>query len=327
MKPNFFLRSTPNHHTAPIFYLCSGCDRVMLNCPPAPESGDSHGHTLLKTISEKSSEQVRYRGWPWVPEYSRHVCLRIRDKVRSVEVSGSDKEWRVDLASCTMNLSPWPYLYPLGRNVFVLISVISMDICELAWAFYPNPASLLLAFLDTLAHQAIGESLVFISSQRCNECLKCIYSMSAPWVTSTRKMSDKCSCTCLSASMMYGLSGQESRIQNSLPSSLSYFPECTYLIDGHGLWGWPHDRILSFKKWRRFYWKLFLEKLQKTYCSLKMVICSLQEKNWWKSLFQIFVRSGCIAITTKLTFIGTREYSISGVPDVIWASCVLIGRA
>lgn len=32
--------------------------RVMLNCPPAPESGDSHGHILIKTISEESCELV-----------------------------------------------------------------------------------------------------------------------------------------------------------------------------------------------------------------------------------------------------------------------------
>ncbi|CAM9525526.1 unnamed protein product [Pylaiella littoralis] len=30
--------------------------RVMLNCPPAPEDGDSHGHILMKTISERSCE-------------------------------------------------------------------------------------------------------------------------------------------------------------------------------------------------------------------------------------------------------------------------------
>eukprot|EP00903_Cladosiphon_okamuranus_P008491 g8158.t1 len=30
--------------------------RVLLNCPPAPEDGDSHGHILIKTISERSSE-------------------------------------------------------------------------------------------------------------------------------------------------------------------------------------------------------------------------------------------------------------------------------
>ena len=28
--------------------------RVQLNCPPAPESGDSHGHLLLRTLSEKT---------------------------------------------------------------------------------------------------------------------------------------------------------------------------------------------------------------------------------------------------------------------------------
>lgn len=32
--------------------------RVMLNCPPAPEEGDSHGHILMKTISERSCELV-----------------------------------------------------------------------------------------------------------------------------------------------------------------------------------------------------------------------------------------------------------------------------
>ncbi|CAB1103125.1 unnamed protein product [Ectocarpus sp. CCAP 1310/34] len=30
--------------------------RVMLNCPPAPEKGDSHGHILMKTISERTCE-------------------------------------------------------------------------------------------------------------------------------------------------------------------------------------------------------------------------------------------------------------------------------
>lgn len=33
-------------------------NRVMLNCPPAPEEGDSHGHILMKTISERSCELV-----------------------------------------------------------------------------------------------------------------------------------------------------------------------------------------------------------------------------------------------------------------------------
>lgn len=32
----------------------------MLNCPPAPEDGDSHGHILIKTISERSCELVRW---------------------------------------------------------------------------------------------------------------------------------------------------------------------------------------------------------------------------------------------------------------------------
>lgn len=31
----------------------------MLNCPPSPEDGDSHGHILIKTISERSCELVR----------------------------------------------------------------------------------------------------------------------------------------------------------------------------------------------------------------------------------------------------------------------------
>lgn len=30
----------------------------MLNCPPAPEKGDDHGHLLIKTLSEESSEIV-----------------------------------------------------------------------------------------------------------------------------------------------------------------------------------------------------------------------------------------------------------------------------
>lgn len=40
--------------------VCTLCKRVLLNCPPAPEDGDSHGHILIKTISERSGELVRY---------------------------------------------------------------------------------------------------------------------------------------------------------------------------------------------------------------------------------------------------------------------------
>lgn len=45
--PSAFYRPTP-----------SLPNRVMLNCPPAPEEGDSHGHILMKTISERSCELV-----------------------------------------------------------------------------------------------------------------------------------------------------------------------------------------------------------------------------------------------------------------------------
>mmetsp|Transcript_3258 Transcript_3258/g.5052 ORF Transcript_3258/g.5052 Transcript_3258/m.5052 type:complete len:146 (+) Transcript_3258:18-455(+) len=31
--------------------------KVSLNCPPAPESGDSHGGLLIRTISEQSPDQ------------------------------------------------------------------------------------------------------------------------------------------------------------------------------------------------------------------------------------------------------------------------------
>lgn len=29
----------------------------MLNCPPAPESNDSHGNELIRTLSEKNTSQ------------------------------------------------------------------------------------------------------------------------------------------------------------------------------------------------------------------------------------------------------------------------------
>ena len=31
--------------------------QTMLNCPPAPDSADSHGNELIRTLSEKQTEQ------------------------------------------------------------------------------------------------------------------------------------------------------------------------------------------------------------------------------------------------------------------------------